>query len=149
MRAVVQTVTDASIVADDTVTGRIDRGLLVYLGVRQSDTDTDVRYTVDKVANLRVFRDANGKMNVSGLELGLPALVVSQFTLYGDTRKGRRPSYNEAAEPEIAVKLYERFVELFRAYGVRVETGRFQASMRVKYVNDGPVTILIDSEKKF
>ncbi|TVR59138.1 MAG: D-tyrosyl-tRNA(Tyr) deacylase [Spirochaetaceae bacterium] len=149
MRAVVQTVTDASIVADDTLTGGIDRGLLVYLGVKQSDTDTDVRYTVDKIANLRVFRDANGKMNVSALELGLPALVVSQFTLYGDTRKGRRPSYNDAAEPDIAVKLYERFVELFRAYGVRVETGRFQASMRVKYVNDGPVTILIDSEKKF
>ncbi|MEN6477444.1 MAG: D-aminoacyl-tRNA deacylase [Rectinema sp.] len=153
MRAVVQRVTGASvrIEAEDgtRIAGSIDSGLLVYLGVARGDEEKDAAYLADKVANLRIFMDADGKMNLSLLEMGLPALVVSQFTLLADARKGRRPSWSEAADNETANALYERFCELLSAAGIRVEKGEFRTVMRVGYVNEGPVTILLDSRKVF
>ncbi|HXG63660.1 MAG TPA: D-aminoacyl-tRNA deacylase [Blastocatellia bacterium] len=149
MRAVIQRVTRASVeVAGETV-GEIGAGLLVLLGVGADDNPEDADYLAEKIINLRVFQDDHGKMNLSLLDTGGAMLVVSQFTLYGDVRRGRRPSYTDAAEPEKANRLYEYFVEKARGHGIRIETGVFQAMMQVTLVNDGPVTILLDSRKAF
>lgn len=147
MRAVVQRVSRAKVTVDGEVTGEIDRGLLVLLGVSSADTESDADYLVDKITHLRIFDDADGKMNLSLIDVKGEMLVVSQFTLYGDTRRGRRPSFITAAPPEKANDLYEYFVAKSRKHVEKVETGRFQAMMDVELVNDGPVTIILDSEK--
>lgn len=149
MRAVVQRVSRASVTVEGETVGQIDRGLLVLLGVSNKDGETDARYCVEKILNLRIFEDAGGKMNLSLLDTKGELLVVSQFTLYGDTRRGRRPSFIDAAPPNEANRLYEFFVAESHKQIDKVETGRFQAMMDVELVNDGPVTILIDSEKLF
>jgi D-tyrosyl-tRNA(Tyr) deacylase len=149
MRAVVQRVTEARVEVAGEPVGEIGAGLLVLLGVARDDTRDDADYLADKTFNLRVFDDDEGKMNRSLSESGGAILVVSQFTLYGDVRRGRRPSYSDAAEPEKANQLYEYFVERVRSAGVKVETGVFQAMMKVSLTNDGPVTILLDSRKVF
>jgi D-tyrosyl-tRNA(Tyr) deacylase len=149
MRAVVQRVTEARVEVAGQTVGQISAGLLVLVGVARDDREEDADYLVEKITHLRVFNDEQARMNRSLAETGGAMLVVSQFTLYGDIRRGRRPSYIEAAEPERANALYEYFVARARAQGVKVETGVFQASMRVSLVNDGPVTILIDSRKQF
>lgn len=146
MRAVVQRVSSASVTVDGAVTGAIEGGLMVLLGVRREDTEADAAYLLDRILGLRIFADGEGKMNLSLLDTGGSLLVVSQFTLYGDTRKGRRPSFDLAAPAEQARALYERFVELARARGVRTETGIFQAIMSVSLVNEGPVTLLVESK---
>ena len=148
MRAVIQRVSRARVTVDSRVAGEIQTGMLILLGVGRDDTPEAAAYLAEKIANLRVFVDDAGKMNRSLVEISGSALVVSQFTLYGDTRGGRRPSYIQAAPPEDANQLYEEFVRRLRSFGVRVETGVFQAHMEVELVNDGPVTILLDSEKK-
>lgn len=145
MRAVVQRVRQASVTVDGVTVGAIGAGLLVLLGVAQEDTEASAAWLVEKILGLRIFEDAGGKMNLSLLETGGALLVVSQFTLYGDTRKGRRPSFDRAARPEQANRLYERFVELARARGVEVQTGVFQAMMQVALVNDGPVTLICET----
>lgn len=147
MRAVIQRVTRARVTVDSRITGEIGAGLLILLGIARTDNPESASYLAEKIANLRIFSDAAGKMNLSLLDVKGSALVVSQFTLYGDTRGGRRPSYVQAAPPEQANPLYEEFVRSVRARGVAVETGVFQAHMEVELVNDGPVTILLDSEK--
>jgi D-tyrosyl-tRNA(Tyr) deacylase len=147
MRAVVQRVSRAKVAVNGKVTGEIGRGLLVLLGVAGRDAEDDADYLVEKIANLRIFEDNHDKMNLSLKDIGGEMLVVSQFTLYGDTRRGRRPSFIEAASPERANQLYEYFVEKTRQQIGMVETGRFQAMMDVELVNDGPVTIILDSEK--
>lgn len=147
MRAVVQRVSRARVVVEGKVTGEIGPGLVVLLGVGREDSTAAVSYLAEKVVNLRIFEDDQGKMNRSLLETGGNALVVSQFTLYGDARGQRRPSYLRAAPPDQAKTLYDEFVEALRALGVKVETGVFQAMMSVELVNEGPVTILMDSEK--
>jgi D-tyrosyl-tRNA(Tyr) deacylase len=150
MRAVVQRVTRASVTVDTRVTGAIERGLLVLLGAGAGDTQTDLQYIVDKVVNLRIFADDAGKMNKSVLDVGGGVLVVSQFTLFGDARQGRRPAFTGALEPTSARALYEQSLTMIREAGVmRVEAGEFAADMRVDLVNDGPVTILLDSRKLF
>jgi D-tyrosyl-tRNA(Tyr) deacylase len=150
MRAVVQRVSRATVMVDTRLTGAIDRGLLVLLGAGAGDGPTDLAYIVDKVANLRIFPDDAGKMNRSVLDVAGGVLVVSQFTLYGDARQGRRPAFTSALEPVAARSLYEEAVRALRTAGVaRVETGEFAADMRVELVNDGPVTILLDSRKTF
>ena len=147
MRAVIQRVTRASVRVNARVAGEIGTGLLVLLGVGRTDNPESAVYLAEKIANLRIFSDAAGRMNLSLLDMGGSALVVSQFTLYGDTRGGRRPSFIQAALPEQASRLYEEFVLSMRALGIKVETGVFQAHMQFELVNDGPVTILLDSEK--
>lgn len=147
MRAVIQRVTRASVTVEGRVAGEIGAGLLVLLGVSRTDNPESATYLAEKIANLRIFSDGAGKMSLSLLDVGGSALLVSQFTLYGDTRGGRRPSYIQAAPPEQAGLLYEEFVRSIRSLGVPVETGVFQAHMQVELVNDGPVTILLDSEK--
>jgi D-tyrosyl-tRNA(Tyr) deacylase len=147
LRAVVQRVTRARVTVDGRIAGEIRAGVTILLGVARTDNPESGSYLAEKIANLRIFPDAAGKMNLSLLEVKGAALVVSQFTLYGDTRGGRRPSYIQAAAPEQANALYEDFVRSLRALGVEVETGVFQAHMEVELVNDGPVTILLDSEK--
>jgi D-aminoacyl-tRNA deacylase len=149
MRAVVQRVSHCRVTVDGEVTGEIGTGLLVLLGVSRSDGEAAADYLVEKIIGLRIFEDAEGKMNLSVAEAGGALLVVSQFTLYGDVRRGRRPSFDAAARPEEARRLYEHFVEKVRAAGLRCETGQFQAMMEVELVNSGPVTILLDSEKLF
>ncbi len=149
MRAVIQRVTEASVQVSDAVVGKIGGGLLVLIAVGREDTNTDADYLAEKIINLRVFDDDSGKMNRSLLDTGGAMLVVSQFTLYGDVRRGRRPSYSDAADPEKANQLYEYFVERVRSFAVKVDTGVFQAMMRVSLVNDGPVTILIESQRLF
>ena len=149
VRAVVQRVAEASCRVEGEVVGAIGPGLVVLLGVGQGDTDADADYLADKVLNLRVFSDEAGQMNRSVLDVGGGLLVVSQFTLLGDARKGRRPSYSDAAPPEEANRLYERFVERLRPSGLPVATGVFRAMMDVALVNQGPVTILLDSRKLF
>lgn len=149
MRVVVQRVSRAQVTVDGEICGKIDRGLLVLLGVGHPDKDADADYLADKVAGLRVFEDENGKMNLDTAAIGGGVLVVSQFTLYGDVRRGKRPSFDAAASPEQARRLYEYFVERIHAAGLPCETGRFQEMMQVELVNDGPVTILLDSEKAF
>lgn len=145
MKAVVQRVSSASVDVEGATVGRIERGLLVLLGVARGDGESDARWLAEKILSLRIFEDGAGKMNLGLEEAGGDLLAVSQFTLLGDCRKGRRPSFVRAAPPEEANRLYERFVELVRERGVRVETGRFQAHMKVHLVNDGPVTILLES----
>ncbi len=149
MRAVLQRVKRAKVSVDGVVTGEIGAGLLVFLGVAQTDTDADLDYMQKKIPELRIFEDDEGKMNRSVVEAGGALLVVSQFTLYGDARKGRRPGFTDAARPDLAIPMYERFVAGCRAMGLRVETGRFGAMMDVELVNDGPVTLLLDSAKLF
>jgi len=149
MRAVVQRVTRASVTVDHEITGEIGHGLLVLLGVAGDDTESDADYLADKIARLRIFEDEAGKMNLSVVDAGGSVLAVSQFTLYGDVRRGKRPSFDAAARPERARELYEYFVGKIRAAGLRCETGRFQAMMNVELVNAGPVTILLDSKKTF
>ena len=149
MRAVVQRVTEASVTVENETVGAVGPGLMVLIGVSKEDTDKDLKYIVEKVMNLRVFDDENGVMNRSVLDVGGSILAVSQFTLYGDARGGRRPSYIRAAAPEPANTFYERAVAAWRAQGIHVETGRFRTEMKVSLVNDGPVTILLDSEKVF
>jgi len=145
VRAVVQRVSEASVRVETEVIGRIGRGLLVLLGVSTTDTEKDVDYLSEKVVHLRIFEDPGGKLNRSLLEVGGEMLVVSQFTLLGDCRKGRRPSFTAAAEPGHAARLYEHFVRQTARRGVPVQTGRFQALMAVSLVNDGPVTLIVDS----
>jgi D-aminoacyl-tRNA deacylase len=147
MRAVVQRVSEARVVVQGEIVGRIGEGLLVLLGIHRDDTAADVPWLADKIAGLRIFNDADGKMNVGLREVNGALLVVSQFTLYGDCQKGRRPSFIEAAPPEVAEPLYEQFVNALRALGVPVETGRFGADMQVELVNDGPVTLIVEKEK--
>jgi len=149
MRAVLQRVTEARVEVAGRVAGEIGAGLLVLLGVARDDAADDADYLAEKIANLRIFDDAEGKMNRSLLDTSGAMLVVSQFTLYGDVRRGRRPSYSDAAEPEKANQLYEYFVDRVRRLGLKVETGVFQAMMKVTLTNDGPVTILLDSRKLF
>jgi D-tyrosyl-tRNA(Tyr) deacylase len=145
MRACIQRVSQAEVTVDDEVIGRIGRGLVVLLGVAHEDGQGQVDWLADKIVGLRIFEDEAGKMNRSLAEVGGAMLVVSQFTLYGDSRKGRRPSFTDAAPPELAEQLYEAFVESVRAQGIEVTTGRFRAHMRVSLVNDGPVTLWIDT----
>lgn len=145
MRVCVQRVSEASVTIGGDVVGRIGRGLLVLLGVAGGDHETDARWLAEKTAGLRLFEDAAGKMNLALAEVGGAMLVVSQFTLLGDCRRGRRPSFAAAAPPEVAERLYEVFVEAVRAAGIEVATGRFRQTMQVSLVNDGPVTLIIDS----
>ena len=153
MRAVIQRVSRCRVTVEGKVVGEIGQGLMVLLGVAKTDNDTNADYLAEKILGLRVFEDAEGKMNLSVQSLGGGTsgeiLVVSQFTLYGDVRRGKRPSFDEAARPEEARRLYEYFVTRIRSAGVRCETGQFQAMMDVDLVNQGPVTILLDSEKTF
>lgn len=149
MRAVVQRVSRASVTVAGEVTGRIGKGFLVLLGVEEGDGHTEVVYMAQKIAGLRVFEDTDGKMNLGLAEVGGAMLVVSQFTLLGDCRKGRRPSFIQAARSELADELYRAFVAEIRGQGIEVQTGRFQTHMEVELVNDGPVTLLIDSHKQF
>lgn len=149
MRAVIQRVKSASVTVDSKLVSEIGAGLLIFLGVAKEDTEADIAYMVNKVANLRIFEDKEGKMNCSLLETGGAALVVSQFTLYGDCRKGRRPSFINAARPESANVLYEQFITALKKQNIPTQGGTFQAMMDVQLVNDGPVTILLDSSKQF
>ena len=149
MRAVVQRVSQASVSVDDQFCGAIGDGLLVLLGVGKNDSEQDAALLADKIANLRIFDDEQGLMNLSLLEVQGEMLVVSQFTLFGDCRKGRRPSYSTAAPPAEATRLYEQFIDEIRARKITVATGKFQAMMDVTLVNNGPVTLLLDTEKQF
>jgi len=149
MRAVVQRVSRAKVTVNSEITGQIVRGLLVLLGVGQTDTEADADYLAEKIAGLRIFEDEAGRMNLSVADVHGAVLAVSQFTLYGDVRRGKRPSFDAAARPERARKLYEYFVARIRAAGLPCETGRFQEMMQVELVNEGPVTILLDSGKAF
>jgi len=149
LRAVVQRVSRAQVKVGDEIVGNIGPGLLVLLGVAKSDTQSDADYLVAKITGLRIFEDENGKMNLSLVNIDGAILTVSQFTLYGDVRKGKRPSFDDAAPPQLANQLYEYFVEKIRDAGIPCETGRFQAMMKVELVNDGPVTILLDSTRAF
>lgn len=147
MRAILQRVSSASVTVEGSVVGEIGAGLLVLLGVGHEDTEADAAYLADRILGLRMFNDAAGKMNLSVVDSGGAVLVVSQFTLYGDTRKGRRPSFDGAGPPELAKRLYERFVEMVAGRGVQVATGVFQASMSVALVNEGPVTFTVESKR--
>ena len=149
MRAVVQRVSRAKVTVNNWTSGEIGLGLLVLLGVAHEDTEADAAYLAEKIAGLRIFEDGDGRMNRSVQDAGGSLLVVSQFTLYGDVRRGKRPSFDAAAPPHHARRLYEFFVERIKAAGLRCETGRFQEMMQVELVNDGPVTILLDSTKAF
>ena len=149
MRCVIQRVNEASVTVGEELVGKIGRGYMILIGVSSEDTDKDLRYMAEKVPNLRIFEDEAGKMNLSIKDVGGEILAVSQFTLYGDARGGRRPSFSTAARPEQANALYEQLVAAWRAQGIHVETGRFRAEMQVSLVNDGPVTILLDSRRTF
>jgi D-tyrosyl-tRNA(Tyr) deacylase len=149
MRAVVQRVTRAKVTIQEQITGEIDNGLVVLLGIARDDTQDDADYLVPKIISLRIFDDADGRMNLSVKDIGGGLLVVSQFTLYGDVRRGLRPSWSDAAAPEIAEPLYDYFVTSSRKLLERVETGSFRKMMQVELVNDGPVTILLDSRRQF
>lgn len=149
MRAVVQRVASSKVIVDESTIGEINKGLLILLGVTHEDTSKDVDYLLDKIVNLRIFEDENDKMNLSLKDVNGELLVVSQFTLYGDCRKGRRPNFTNAAKPDLATSLYEEFIDKAKKEGIKVGTGKFGAHMMVGLVNDGPVTILIDSEKTF
>ncbi len=149
MRAVIQRVKSASVKVNGELVSEIGTGLLIFLGISHDDTETELEYIANKVANLRIFEDADGKMNCSLLDIGGAALVVSQFTLYGDCRKGRRPSFIDAARPEVANTLYEQFITALKQLNIPTQGGTFQAMMDVQLINDGPVTILLDSDKQF
>lgn len=148
MKSVIQRVSEASVTIDGIVQGEIKTGFLVLLGITHSDTEKDVKWMVDKISGLRVFEDENGKMNLSLGDVKGELLIVSQFTLYGDARKGRRPSFIEAARPEKAIPLYEKFIELAKVKNINVATGEFGADMKVSLINDGPVTLIIDSPEQ-
>lgn len=148
MRAVVQRVKSAEVYVDDRLTGKIGKGLLVFVGVGRGDGEEDVSYLVSKIPDLRIFEDASGKFNLSLKEIAGEMLIVSQFTLYGDVRKGRRPSFTEAEEPASAKNLYNRVIDELKGRGIPVQTGEFQAKMEVRLVNDGPVTLWLDSKAK-
>ena len=147
MKALLQRVTSGAVAIDGQELGRIGNGLVILLGVTHADDDAHCRYLAEKCANLRIFSDADGKMNLSLLDVGGQALIISQFTLYGDSRKGRRPSYTDAAEPAQAIPLYEMFIREMRSYGIPVATGRFGADMAVEIHNDGPVTLMVESRQ--
>jgi len=149
VRAVVQRVSSSRVITEGRVSGEIGSGLLVLLGVGRDDTEEDARYIIEKVSGLRVFEDKDGKMNLSILDVKGSLLVVPQFTLFGDARRGKRPSFDSAAPPEKAIRLYESCLSGLREKGISVATGIFQSSMKVELVNDGPVTILLDSKKTF
>jgi D-tyrosyl-tRNA(Tyr) deacylase len=149
VKALLQRVSEASVSVGGEVVGRIGRGLVILVGIASGDTEKDIQYLVPKIVNLRIFPDDEGRFNLSAVDINGELLVVSQFTLLADTRKGRRPSFVEAAPPVEAEELFERFVEQARATGLKVETGRFQEYMQVEIHNDGPVTILLDSREKF
>jgi D-tyrosyl-tRNA(Tyr) deacylase len=149
MRAVIQRVREGSVEIEGNQIGRIGQGLVILLGVGQGDTEKDAKYLSGKIINLRIFEDKQGKMNLSVKDINGQILVISQFTLYGDCKKGRRPSFVSAALPDKAIKLYEYFIKCIKGYNLKIETGQFQAMMLVKIFNDGPVTILLDSEKNF
>lgn len=149
MRTVVQRTTDASVTIDNRVVGAIGHGIVVLLGIHAEDGPAEIIWMADKVINLRIFEDDQGKMNRSLKDICGEMLIISQFTLYGDCRKGRRPGYSSAAPPAIAEPLYHQFVEEVQSRGIAVATGTFQASMQVKLVNDGPVTLMLDSQKNF
>lgn len=149
MRAVVQRVKESKVIVEGEIVGSIDKGLLVLLGVGGEDSNQDLDYLVEKVLGLRIFQDQNNKMNLSLLDVEGELLVVSQFTLYGDVRKGKRPSFTASAHPDIGEKYYEEFIKKARDAGVKVETGVFGAHMDVSLINDGPVTIMLDSKKIF
>ena len=149
MRALIQRVARASVSVDDVEVGRTGKGLAVLLGISKEDGEEDARYLAERVVNLRIFPDEDNRFNRSALDTGAELLVVSQFTLYADTRRGRRPDFTQAAQPEEAERLYERVAELFRESGLRVEMGRFREHMLVDIQNDGPVTIMIDSADRF
>lgn len=149
MRSVIQRVTRASVEVQGEMLGKIGKGLLVLLGVSDDDTDADLEYMAEKISGLRIFEDEDEKMNLSIADIGGEFLVVSQFTLYGDCRKGKRPSFTAAGRPDYANEMYEKFVSVLRKKGFSVQTGKFGADMKVELVNDGPVTLLIDSKKTF
>jgi len=149
MRAIVQRVTESSVSVEGEVTGQIELGLMVLLGVAKGDEDKDAKYMAEKIVGLRIFEDDEGKMNRSVLDVGGALLAISQFTLLGDCRKGKRPSFVAAAEPTEAERLYELFVEVARELGVDVQCGRFRTHMKVSLLNDGPVTLIVDSQKSF
>lgn len=149
MRAVVQRVSNAKVTVLENTVGQINKGLLVFLGVGEEDSSEDIKYLGDKIMNLRIFEDADDKMNLSLIDIGGELLVVSQFTLFGDCRRGRRPSFDKAGKPDIANKLYLEFVEYCKNTGINVETGKFQTEMMVDLSNHGPITLLIDSKKLF
>ncbi len=148
MRAVIQRVSHASVTVDNEITGSIGAGLVVLIGIHEDDDEEDAAYIVGKTTNLRIFSDDDGKFDLSALDTSAELLVISQFTLYGDTRRGRRPSFSHAMPPELASDLFNRTLRLFEQTGLKVQTGRFQAHMEVSIHNDGPVTILIDSADK-
>jgi D-tyrosyl-tRNA(Tyr) deacylase len=148
MRAVVQRVSKASVSINGKIVGEINKGLVILLGVKNGDTESDAKFLADKCVNLRIFADEAGKFNLSALDMGGELLAISQFTLYGDTRKGRRPSFVEAAPPEISEPLYEKFVAYLRESGLKVATGEFGAIMLVEIHNEGPVTIILESKEK-
>jgi D-tyrosyl-tRNA(Tyr) deacylase len=148
MKAVVQRVKSSEVWVDGRLSGKIGKGLLVFVGVGKGDGENDLSYLTSKIPDLRIFEDDSGKFNLSLKEIKGEMLVVSQFTLYGDTKKGRRPSFTEAEEPGIAKELYERFISKVREDGIRVQTGEFQAKMEVHLINDGPVTLLLDSKNR-
>lgn len=149
MRAVIQRVKHASVDVNGIKTGTISKGIVIFLGIHRSDGRQEITWMADKIINLRIFPDPDGKMNISLADINAEMLIVSQFTLYGDCRKGRRPGYSGAAPPEIAEPIYNRFVDEVRKKGIKAATGRFQAMMDVTLINDGPVTLLLDSEKTF
>ena len=149
MRALIQRVARASVLVSGVEVGRTGKGLVILLGISREDGEEDARYLVERVVNLRIFPDDENRFNRSALDTGAELLVVSQFTLYADTRRGRRPDFTQAAQPQEAERLYQRAIELFRGSGLRVETGRFQEHMLVDIQNDGPVTLMIDSADRF
>ncbi len=149
MRAVVQRVSEAMVLVDKEVVGAIDSGLCVFLGVGEEDSREDADYLADKIVNLRIFADEEGKMNLSALDLDKELLIISQFTLYGDCRQGRRPGYSQAASPQRAEELYDYFLEKLKDYNLPLASGEFKAMMDVDLINDGPVTLLLDSQKNF
>ncbi len=146
MRVVVQRVKNAKVTVDNSITGEIGRGILIYLGITHGDTEKDIDWLINKIPNLRIFSDDSGKMNHSVVDLDYGILVISQFTLMANCKKGRRPSYDGAAKPEIAKKMYDTFVKKLKDIQIKVETGVFRAHMDVEYINDGPVTIIVDSK---
>jgi D-tyrosyl-tRNA(Tyr) deacylase len=148
MRALIQRVSHARVLIDGRAVGRIDKGLVVLLGVASCDTADDIKYLAEKIVHLRIFEDAEGKMNLSALDINGEILAISQFTLYADCRRGRRPGFTDAARPEISQPLYDGFVSALKTYGIKVETGGFGAHMMVEIFNDGPVTIMLDSDEK-
>ncbi len=148
MRALIQRVKKGSVTVDNKMIGQIGQGLVILLGVKDGDTEAAADYLANKIVNLRIFQDENGKFNRSALDVGAELLAISQFTLYADTKRGRRPGFSEAARPEISIPLYDTFVEFLKSSGLKVETGEFGAHMVVEIINDGPVTIMLDSEDK-